>query len=220
MKVSELITALEEFQAKLFEHQNLWTPSYFDVIPEELLKEQTRWLSRKLGALRPYIERYDPKATWDVLEAATGSTQRLIKKEPAITSTIQKLDQIIGKLQTYDQDEEIPADPSKPMRLGLTPDHIMLVYLDDLHPFIARGCSQLYRDEHYAQAVEEAAKAVFQYIRDVTNLTGDGAPLVQTAFSPKIPFWRLVILPMRRRKTSRSVLWKCFALLQRGCVTP
>jgi hypothetical protein len=37
----------------------------------------------------------------------------------------------------------------------------MLVYLDHLQPFIARGCSQLYQDGHYAQAVEEAAKAVF-----------------------------------------------------------
>ena len=73
------------------------------------------------------------------------------------------------------------------MRSGLPTDRIMLAYLDSLHPFIMQGCSQLYRDGHYAQAVEEAAKAVFQYVRDVTGLAGDGASLVKTAFSPKNP---------------------------------
>lgn len=126
-------------------------------------------------------------ATWDALEAATGLTAVAPAKGPSIRSTIQKLDQILGRLQNFEQDEEIPADPRKPMRSGASSDRIVLAYLDHLHPFIAQGCSQLYQDGHYAQAVEEAAKAVFQHIRNATGLTTDGAALAQTAFSVKNP---------------------------------
>jgi hypothetical protein len=73
-------------------------------------------------------------------------------KGPSIRTAMQKLDQIIGWLQMMDPNEVIPDDPLQPMRRGLGADRIMLVYLDHLHPFIARGCSQLYRDGHYAVA--------------------------------------------------------------------
>lgn len=42
-------------------------------------------------------------------------------------------------------------------------------------------------DGHYTQAVEEAAKAVFQYIRETTGLKSDGASLINSAFSLKNP---------------------------------
>jgi uncharacterized protein (TIGR02391 family) len=63
----------------------------------------------------------------------------------------------------------------------------MLSYLEHLHPYIAKGCSKLFVDEHYAQAVEESAKAVFQYLREASGLTVDGAALAQQAFSVKNP---------------------------------
>jgi uncharacterized protein (TIGR02391 family) len=63
----------------------------------------------------------------------------------------------------------------------------MLAYLSYVHPFIETGCAQLYQDGHYTQAIEEAVKAVFQYVRNATGLTTDGSSLVQTAFSVKNP---------------------------------
>ena len=60
-------------------------------------------------------------------------------------------------------------------------------YLQNLHPFIAEGCSQLFLDGHFPQAVEEAAKAVFQYLRNKTSLTTNGSSLAETAFSLKKP---------------------------------
>jgi uncharacterized protein (TIGR02391 family) len=125
--------------------------------------------------------------TWDALDAATGLTAVAPMKGPSIRAALERLNQILGYLQNLDQNDEVPADPDRPMRSGLTTDRIMLAYLGSLHPFIERGCSQLYQDGHYAQAVEEAAKAVFQYIRDKTGLVGDGAALVQAAFSLKNP---------------------------------
>lgn len=50
----------------------------------------------------------------------------------------------------------------------------MLAYLNHLHPYIALGCAKLFVDGHYAQAVEESAKAVFQYLREATQLLPDG----------------------------------------------
>jgi uncharacterized protein (TIGR02391 family) len=202
MKVGDLISALEEFQSKLNEHRKLWGPSLSSPIPsfpvrdQSELEEQSRWLSRRLGALRPFIERFDSEwlmvhpatgVRWDALDAATGLTAVSQIKGPSLRSVAEKLDQIIGRLQTFEKDEEVPADRTKPLRPGLAADRIMLVYLDHLHPFIERGCAQLFRDGHYAQSVEEAAKAVFQYIRDVTGLTGDGAALAQAAFSLNKP---------------------------------
>ncbi|MBE0582664.1 MAG: TIGR02391 family protein [Desulfofustis sp.] len=100
---------------------------------------------------------------------------------------IQKLDQIIGRLQSIEQEDEILEDPTQPIRPGVGVDYLILGYLSHLHPFISGGCSQLFIDGHYAQAVEEAAKAVFQYIRNKTGLSGDGANLAQNAFSLKSP---------------------------------
>jgi uncharacterized protein (TIGR02391 family) len=202
MKVAQLAVELEEFQNKLVEHQQLWSESLDEMIPDfpirngRALEEQSRWLARRLGALRPYIVRFDRAwtmqhpatgVTWDALHEAVGVSAVAPVKGPSLRSTIQKLDHILGRLASMEQDDEIPADPRKPMRSGATADSLMLSYLGHLHPFIAKGCAQLYEDGHYAQAVEEAVKAVFQYIRDATGLTADGAGLAQTAFSIKSP---------------------------------
>ena len=202
MKVSELTVALEEFREKLAEHSRLWADSLDPIVPSHPerniaeLQQQSQWLSERIGALRPYIERFRPHwtmqhpatgVTWDALDAATGLAAVGPVKGPSMRQAFDSLNQIIGLLQNFDQSDEIPADPQKPMRSGLSTDRIILAYLNSLHPFIMQGCSQLYRDGHYAQAVEEAAKAVFQYIRNVTGLAGDGASLVQAAFTPKNP---------------------------------
>jgi hypothetical protein len=89
MNVSELIAALEEFQTKLTEHQELLEKragqrAEFSVLEKKAaLEEQSRWLSRRLGALRSYIERFDnewmmqhpaTRVTWDALDVATSLT--------------------------------------------------------------------------------------------------------------------------------------------------
>ena len=57
----------------------------------------------------------------------------------------------------------------------------------DLHHEIARAASQLYRDGHYSNAVEDAVKALNGLVRLRSGLGIDGVPLMQQAFSPKSP---------------------------------
>jgi uncharacterized protein (TIGR02391 family) len=202
MRVSAFLAALDEFRNKLIEHQKLWGGSLSQPIPDypvrdhKELETQSQWLTRRLGALRSYIERFDHNwmmnhpATgirWDALDSSVGLTAVAQVKGPSLRTTIEKLNTIAGKLETLDQDDEIPADPSKPLKSGLPADRIMIAYLAHLHPYIAKGCSQLFIDGHYAQAVEESAKAVFQYLREATGLPTDGSALAQTAFSVKAP---------------------------------
>jgi uncharacterized protein (TIGR02391 family) len=53
----------------------------------------------------------------------------------------------------------------------------------DLHPEIARAASQLYKDGHYANAIEDSVKALNGLVRSRSGLDIDGVPLMQKAFS-------------------------------------
>lgn len=60
----------------------------------------------------------------------------------------------------------------------------------DLHPEIARAASDLYRNGHYANAIEDAVKALNALVRLRSGEEGDGTSLMQTVFSPKNPVLR------------------------------
>lgn len=57
----------------------------------------------------------------------------------------------------------------------------------DLHPEVARAASQLFRDGHYANAVEAAVKALNGLVRLRSGLELDGTTLMERAFSPSNP---------------------------------
>ncbi|AKN93027.1 hypothetical protein ACU10_08205 [Xanthomonas oryzae pv. oryzicola] len=202
MRVGQFLQALDEFRVKLIEHRKLWGESLSQPIPsfpvrnQAELEAQSDWLTRRLGALRPYIDRFDREwvmqhpatgGAWDALDVSVGLSAVSQIKVPSLRTTVEKLNTIAGRLEARDQDEVIPADRAVPMKSGMLADRIMLGYLAHLHPYIANGCTKLFADEHYAQAVEESAKAVFQYLREASGLTLDGATLGQQAFSLKVP---------------------------------
>jgi uncharacterized protein (TIGR02391 family) len=60
----------------------------------------------------------------------------------------------------------------------------------DLHPEIARAASELYRDGHYANAIEDAVKALNDLVRMRSGEVLDGTTLMQKAFSPNNPILR------------------------------
>ncbi len=124
---------------------------------------------------------------WDMLEAATGIESVAQIKGPSLRTVIQRMDQVLGELDTYDPEDGIPRAPGRPIKSGIGIDRLMIAYLRQLHPYIMKGCGQLFVDGHYTQAVEESAKAVFQYLREKTSLSVDGASLVDTAFSATNP---------------------------------
>jgi uncharacterized protein (TIGR02391 family) len=202
MTIKDLVKALEEFQQKLLEHQKLWGKSLAQPIPDypvrntDELQEQSRWLGRRLGALRPFIERFENNwimhhpatgVRWNALESSVGLDAIAQIKGSSMRSVIQRLDVIIGRLQAMEPDDSIPESLSQPIRPGAGIDYLVSGYLSHLHPYIVKGCTKLFLDGHYPQAVEEAAKAVLQYIRDKTGLSGDGAALIESVFSTKSP---------------------------------
>lgn len=62
----------------------------------------------------------------------------------------------------------------------------------DLHPAIARACSQLYKDGHYSNAVEDAMKALQALVRLYSGIEDrDGTGLMEFVFSPKNPILKI-----------------------------
>lgn len=58
----------------------------------------------------------------------------------------------------------------------------------ELHPEIERAAGKLFRDGHYANAVEDAVKALNALVRRNSGVEGkDGSTLMEHVFSPKNP---------------------------------
>lgn len=57
----------------------------------------------------------------------------------------------------------------------------------ELHPKIARACSALYRDGHYAEAIEKAVKVLNKQVRLMSEIELDGSKLMEQAFGGKTP---------------------------------
>lgn len=58
----------------------------------------------------------------------------------------------------------------------------------ELHPEIDRAASKLYRDNHYANAIEDAVKALNGLVRLRSGVDDkDGTSLMESVFSPKKP---------------------------------
>jgi uncharacterized protein (TIGR02391 family) len=60
----------------------------------------------------------------------------------------------------------------------------------DLHSEIARAASDLYHNGHYANAIEDAVKALSAWVRYRSGETLDGTTLMEKVFSPKNPVLR------------------------------
>jgi len=119
--VDSELAALEKFKADLQAHTDLWGESLDDTIPDypisnsEELRKQSLGLSRQLGALRPFLERFlrstqmvhpATGVTWDVLDAATGNDVAQIKG-PSLDKLLLALESVLGRLDTYGDDEEV-----------------------------------------------------------------------------------------------------------------
>lgn len=58
----------------------------------------------------------------------------------------------------------------------------------ELHPEVARACSQLFNDGHYAEAVENACKVLDMLVKMRSmRMDPSGTELMQLVFSPKTP---------------------------------
>ena len=69
-----------------------------------------------------------------------------------------------------------------------SPEHVLKAYEGlELHHEISKVTSDLFRDGHYSNAIENAVKALNHLVRKRTGLLEDGVSLMQKAFSPSNP---------------------------------
>jgi len=115
MTVAEFKQELESFLAALDEHHQLWRRSLNNLVPglpvknTAKLREQALRLSRHLGRLRPYIERFMPPANWvmhvplsgsrwNALDMAVSANAVAQIKGASIRSVTEQLHQLLGRL--------------------------------------------------------------------------------------------------------------------------
>jgi hypothetical protein len=124
VRVGELKAELEVFRTRLTEHFTLWCDSLSQPIPDfpvrniQALAEQSSWLARTLGKLRPFIDRFASAtnlvlpatgAQWDIFDSAVGNDV-CQRKGPSLERSIQQLDQILGRLDAMNAHENIHDD--------------------------------------------------------------------------------------------------------------
>jgi uncharacterized protein (TIGR02391 family) len=85
----------------------------------------------------------------------------------------------------------------------------------DLHPEIARAATKLYKDGHYANAVEAAVKRLNALVRMRSDLEVDGTTLMERAFSPSNPILRFNTLTDQSDKDEQ----KGFMMMFSGAVS-
>jgi len=85
-----------------------------------------------------------------------------------------------------------------------------------LHPAIEQAAGQLFRDGHYANAVEDAVKALNELVRLNSGIDDkDGSALMEFIFSPKNPVLKFNNLS----DTSEIDEQKGFMMMFSGAVT-
>ena len=95
-----------------------------------------------------------------------------------IPHTIKILEGLIGWLR--EKKEDLTQSCNKNTKL--------LIHGMDLHPRISEVCRDLYQNEHYANAVFDASKALVNYVKEKASKHDlDGAPLMRTVFSKNDP---------------------------------
>jgi len=128
LKVHELALKVKQFHDDLEIHFRLWLESLQQPIPDypvrniEKLREQTTSLARQLGTLRPYIERFSSSTKmkwaeqlWDIYDSAV-SNDVAIRKGESIEAALPQLQQILGRLESMNPEEEISLESSKDSR--------------------------------------------------------------------------------------------------------
>lgn len=110
----------------------------------------------------------------DVAEFQRGLRQDIPRSLTLLDAAIQQLEQDLAYLNEPPSDD--PAAIALRAYEGL-----------DLHAEIARAVSGLFRDGHYANAVEDAVKALNALVRLRSGIDADGSSLMERAFSPTNP---------------------------------
>jgi uncharacterized protein (TIGR02391 family) len=90
----------------------------------------------------------------------------------------------------------------------------------DLHPEIVRAATEFYQNGHYANAIEDAIKALNAWVRLRSGVEVDGAALMQRVFSPNSPVLRFNDLADQNDKDEQQGFMMMFAGAVAGLRNP
>lgn len=90
----------------------------------------------------------------------------------------------------------------------------------DLHPTIQEAASDLFRDKHYANAIEDAVKALNAHVRYKSGLEIDGVALMERAFGPANPVLRFNDLADQSDKDEQKGFMQMFSGAVSGLRNP
>lgn len=218
MKARDLTREVEEFQAALVAHRQLYDRSYdveFDDYPfgnENELQAQSRQLARMLGRLRPFLLRF--KSGWlvrqpmtgltvDVLDVVVGMAHTVHIKSEAFQHAIDGVEQVIGNLQRFSPDDEIPEDPTSPIRPGGQAMADKRRLLSDLKSHLEAKSEVEAHNPWSARGQEWLARATSllrQFDPDLAGQFGGHAQTIQVRLSSYTagPIWNQMLLMIRK----------------------
>lgn len=168
-------------------------------------------LQRELAMYKFYIDQYGGEATMkvsgidmDVFELALAYDTNQSYTGSALNAAILKVNTAIGKMQA-------PEDSIKM--------EIQLFDKMQLHPKVVEVARRLYANGHYAQAIEEAYKAVIEFVKEKASSyledTVDGTKLMGDVFqvgNPMIKLNKLLSHTDRSEQEGFTLLFKGAAM--------
>jgi hypothetical protein len=165
MKVADLSRHIESFREELEKHADLWRGSLDEMLPDypirngDVLGEQVRKLSRKLGMLREYFDEFDlPFAAqlygseWDLYESAVGNDVA-VRKGRSLERVFQNLQQMLGKLDGLNPNSEF--GPTRPNDRA----HVVTAEASSAHDGLLVFISHSSKDVELASAFIDLMKA-------------------------------------------------------------
>jgi len=210
MEKPTIINKLETLASEMGTYQHLQRKQSIDKIrlrPETLSHMENMRIAalRNVGALRPLITEITGKDTLDVYqngeikssldawllslraEHHKLSDDAINKCLDLITVTIGHLEQEIqnGKRDPNTGERVIP-EKTKTLEIDGS-NMITLFDAMQLHPRIEKASKSLFENQHYAQAIFEAFKAVENFVQDKSNSSLYGTNLMETVFNEENP---------------------------------
>lgn len=170
-------------ELKLLKIDELAEETYANIL-DGLLHRIDHTLVEVFGSDTLEYRRYSVGSLDDTTLTMFGEPEPIEWRRPkiksAVATAISTLETAVAMLKEQVEDTGETAD-AKAIRAysGL-----------ELHPEIARAASKLYKDGHYATAVEHAVKALNLLVRLRSGLEEDGTTLMERTFSPKNPILR------------------------------
>jgi uncharacterized protein (TIGR02391 family) len=147
------------------------------------------------GLIRARAEQYfidrEPKGAIDVPQAFWWAEGNPALKQNWSTGDFETWIRNTTRLEAFGVSFH-RADIEKLCGASAGPSPILRAYESlDLHPEIARAASKLYRDGHFANAIEDAVKALNGFVRLRSGRDDlDGTTLMEQVFNPKQPLLR------------------------------